>query len=175
VWCGGSPLALEGAVNRETVMKGIQGFYRRYMAQAISENMRVKYADSSQAQNFIGIAINHNNPRLFQNNASKLTLQVVLVFMLTCGLLSFFLTGTRHILPHNPWTIAGKASLLAGSELCGESLRELIPPGALWMSDRELKGNGIWQGWLFNLGWWDWKWGEKRRWGIDVGQAESEG
>ena len=167
--------ALEGAVNRETVMKGIQGFYRRYMAQAISENMRVKYADGSQAQNFTGIAINHNNPRLFQNNASKLTLQIMLVFMLTCGSLAFFLTGTRHILPHNPWTIAGKASLLAGSELCSESLRELIPPGALWMSDRELEENGVWQGWLFSLGWWDWKWGEKRRWGIDVGQAESEG
>jgi hypothetical protein len=166
--------ALVGAANRETVMNGIQGFYRRYMAQAISENMRVKHADSSQAQNFSGIAINHNNLRLFQNKASKLTLQVMLVFMLICGLLAFVLTGTKYILPHNPWTIAGKASLLAGSELCSESMRERTPPGALWMSDKELKENGVWQGWLFSLGWWDWKRGERRRWGIDVGQAESE-
>jgi hypothetical protein len=125
-------------------------------------------------QTFTGTFMDSNSGRLKQNNAAKITLQVLLGIMFIFGALTYSLTNIRNTLPHDPYSIAGVASLLAGSEMCSESICSLIPDGAEWMSDKELKQHNVWQGWLFSLGWWDWRWGERRRYGIDIGRAEKE-
>jgi hypothetical protein len=176
VLVGRNPVAPEdlvGPENQNKLLTAIQGFYRRYMAQAISANMRVKDTTPTP-QTFTGTFMDPGNGRLKQNNAAKITLQVLLGIMFIFGALAYGLTNIRNSLPHDPCSIAGVASLLAGSEMCSESIGSLIPDGAEWMSDKELKQHNVWQGWLFSLGWWDWRWGEKRRYGIDIGRAEKE-
>jgi Protein of unknown function (DUF3433) len=176
VLVGRNPVAPEdlvGPENQNKLLTAIQGFYRRYMAQAISANMRVKDTTPTP-QTFTGTFMDSGNGRLKQNNAAKITLQVLLGIMFIFGALAYSLTNIRNTLPHDPCSIAGVASLLAGSEMCSESICSLIPDGAEWMSDKELKQRNVWQGWLFSLGWWDWRWGERRRYGIDIGRAEKE-
>jgi hypothetical protein len=40
-------------------------------------------------------------------------------------------------------------TLLAGSEICS---RNVVPEGAEWMSNKELKKAGYFEGYLFSLG-----------------------
>ena len=63
--------------------------------------------------------------------------------MFLCESLAYLLTDMRRTLPHNPHTIAGSMSLLAGSEM---ALRAVVPEGAEWMSDEELKKAGVFKG-----------------------------
>jgi Protein of unknown function (DUF3433) len=166
------PSLLTGPENQERLINATQAFYRRYMAQVISANMRVRNDGSTSSETFIGTYIDPTNPRVFQSNASKLTLQVVLGIMIICATLAYSLTSMSKTLPHNPCSIAGTASLLAGSEMCSERLSPLLPDGAEWMTDKELDEHKVWNGWLFSMGLWDWKFGEQRRFGIDVGAAD---
>lgn len=57
--------------------------------------------------------------RLKQTNASKIALQAMLGAMFVCGAAAYWMMDTRTLLPHNPCSIAGTVSLLAGSEMCG--------------------------------------------------------
>ena len=41
-------------------------------------------------------------PRLHQNGAPKLALQIMLGVMTLCGLFAFWFTGMRNVLPYNP-------------------------------------------------------------------------
>ncbi|ERF74794.1 hypothetical protein EPUS_03178 [Endocarpon pusillum Z07020] len=90
--------------------------------------------------------------RLKMNNGSKVTLQILLAVMFVCGSLAYLLTDMRRTLPHNPCTLAGSMSLLAGSEMAS---RAVVHEGAEWMSDEELKKAGVFEGYLFSLGWWN--------------------
>ena len=125
--------------------------------------------------------------RLKQNNPSKIVLQVLLGIMIVCGIAIYALYDPRHTLPHNPCSIAGVMSLLAGSEMCD---RSIIPPGAELMNDTALET--VFAGWFFSLGWWNGPAKERTdsdirdnchharadgfvrgsRFGIDVGRAE---
>jgi len=92
------------------------------------------------------------------------------------------------VLMHNPCSIAGMVILLAGSEMVE---RKIIPKGAEWMKEENWKQKGIFEGWLFSLGYWEERVvkdknarsggveredGEdtevRKRFGIDVGRAE---
>jgi hypothetical protein len=165
------PANLTGEANQDNLMKAVQGFYRRYMAQAISANMRVS-APSASPEIYAGTWQDPNGWRIKQNVGSKIAIQVFLGIMFVCGTLAYILAKMRHTLPHDPCSIAGVGSLLAGSELCGEQMRRAMPDGVQWMSDKELKQNRVWEGWLFSIGWWERKGGEAKRFGIDVGRAE---
>jgi hypothetical protein len=50
-----------------------------------------------------------------------------------------------------------------------------MPDGVQWMSDKELKQNSVWKGWLFSMGWRELRRGEPKRFRIDVGRAEKAG
>ncbi|EEH06198.1 conserved hypothetical protein [Histoplasma capsulatum G186AR] len=105
-------------------------------------------------QNFTG-TLHIATPRLKSNFGPKLALQLILAVMVILGCLAVFTMRLRETLPHNPCSIAGTMSLLAGSELC-ESGGKLLPSGAERMGDSELRSVFDGQGLLFGLGWWKW-------------------
>jgi hypothetical protein len=114
--------------------QAIQNFYRRYMAQAISAKMRrslsspaVDSSDASlkattgqeqtsQPSAVAATLLTSQAKVLHMNNVSKLILQVLLGIMALCGLGSLLLSP-RHVVLHNPCTIAGLATLVAESRL----------------------------------------------------------
>ncbi|CAD0085539.1 unnamed protein product [Aureobasidium mustum] len=77
---------------------------------------------------------------------------------------------SKELLPKDPCSIAAQASLFADSEFI-----DLIPPGAESLSDEKLAETTPFKDHLFSLGWWEKEGGEKRTFGVDVGQAVSMG
>jgi hypothetical protein len=72
-----------------------------------------------------------------------MSLEILLAVIFACGSLSYPLTEMRHNLPHSPHTIAGSMPLLAGSEIAS---RSVVPEGAKFMSARQLKKAGVFEG-----------------------------
>jgi hypothetical protein len=90
------------------------------MAQMINSLIRTnESSDSTSSPQQVSATIfNTNRLRIKQNNISKIILQSLLAGMLVCFLGSNALMDMRSTLPHNPMTLAGSMSLLAGGELC---------------------------------------------------------
>jgi Protein of unknown function (DUF3433) len=160
---------LVGATNENRLLNATIHFYRQYMAQAVHANMRQGCSsDCGTIGNDLYATV--SVPRLKQNFTSALTLMIMLGCMSVCGCLAFAFTKMHEVLPHNPCSIAGTMSLLAGSELCS---REVIPAGAEWMNENELaKAFG---GKRYRMGWWDKGDGPPeargRRFGIDIDEG----
>ena len=165
------PTSLTGPANADRLINATNHIYRRYMAQAFNSNMRHNLS-SSDGTTLNASLISMNKPRLAQDEASKIALQVLLAIMFVCGVAAHLLADTKRVLPHSPTSIAGVASLLAGSALVEG---DLVPKGSEWMSDKEFKSKGIFQGERFGLGWWEGAEEGKggRRFGIGVGKADS--
>lgn len=89
---------------------------------------------------------------LVQSAMSTRILEGVLGGMVVCAILTMCLMRTRRVLPKDPCSIAAAASLLHNSRMLG---RDIIPEGAEWCDDKELKKRGIFQGRTFTMGWWD--------------------
>jgi hypothetical protein len=87
--------------------------------------------------------------------------------MFVFGVAAYLLIDIRALLPHNPCSIAGTVSLLAGSELCGEDFVASLPQGAEWMTEKEVRRREIWKSRQFSMGWW-----EQARFGIDLGRGD---
>ena len=157
---------LLGSANEDRLVSAIQGVYREYMAQAISENMRLPYNGTEVGPSYKAhLPDSIERVRLVQNRTSKIVLQSLLGAMLLCGIVVYASSfGLHRLLPHCPWSMAGAMSLVADSEMCE---RKIMPEGAEFMTDKQLEA--ALQGYLFNLGWWDMKGGQ--RYGIDVGVA----
>ncbi|OAP61936.1 hypothetical protein AYL99_04139 [Fonsecaea erecta] len=136
---------LVGQENRATVFQGINAFYRRYMAQAISSNMRVPSpasAATNEAQTYAGFVSNASlSVRLVQHNGAKLALQALLGLMAILTALACMLTKLDKVVPYNPCTIFGVAALLAGSRLCRDRRLETLK------QDEDTT--------CYRLGWWD--------------------
>ena len=164
------PASLVGSGNTDSLIKATNHIYRRYMAQALNGNMRhnLSPADWTTVD---AMLIKPNEYRLRQDETSKITLQVLLAIMFVCGVAAYLLADTERVLPHSPVSIAGVASLLAGSELVD---RIHVPRRSEWMGDKELKNGGGFEGDLFGLGWWEGAEEGKgdRRFGIGIGKAE---
>lgn len=177
----GIPLS-ELAENQETLFNASSKLYGQYAAQAINLNMRNGKAPSGDVLSSYQATFQADGQRLVQNKVSKTVLQALLAFMVICGSIAFFLSRTRNILKHPPTSIAGKMILVANSELCNG--RKVIPPGAEWWDKKTRLEKGVFDGWLFSLGWWKGEEGEldagalpdtRDRWyGIDIGKAEKE-
>ena len=91
--------------------------------------------------------------RLQKNAVSTRILDGLLIAIALCIALSFGLMDTRKLLPKNPASIAAGTSLIAGD---ARMLRvDVLPEGAQWYSDAELKAKKVWDGMFFRLGWWD--------------------
>ncbi len=117
------PASLVGAENRNALVDAINQFYRTYMAQAISTNMRTSLTSSSrlgrrQSATTSTTTTTVTTPRLVQDKDSKLELQIILGVMTLLAGASWLTTKMRRVLPCNPCSLAGAMSLLAGSDLC---------------------------------------------------------
>jgi hypothetical protein len=88
----------------------------------------------------------------------------MLAVMVVCVVTMRVLIRVKEVLPHNPCSIAGTATLLAGSEMAS---RRVIPEGSEWQDYGEVKKAGVMDGWLFALGWWD-EAESGKRFGVDV-------
>ncbi|KAI9154765.1 hypothetical protein HJFPF1_07322 [Paramyrothecium foliicola] len=158
---------LAGRKNAEKLGEMASTLYGVYMAQSISRNSRVAASpEESRASSFNGTVTLPRVSRLRQNRSPKIALQVMLATMSACAVLTRLLMPMREVLPHNPCSIAGMASLLAGSRLVA---RDFIPRGAQWRDKDEVFGGS---GWTYSLRWWDGNGdegtGRPKRYGIDV-------
>ena len=151
--------------------------YARYMAQAISANMRVplqvssssgtsspKRATEEEEDTLTAILRDPTGTlRVRQNRTSKLALQILLATIVAFMTIALKVTRLKEVLLYNPCCIAGTAALWAGSRFCeGEAGKDTV-------------------GWEFRLGWCEGEGvvgggeGRLRRWGIDarcVGKGE---
>lgn len=138
--------------------------YGRYMAQAMARQAR-SVQSHARAQS---TTTPPQPSMIIQNRGPKLALQIILGVMALCGIGAWACMRDTRILPHNPCSIAGVAALLAGGELWkgeGEPGRGFaIPDGGEWMSDRDVREQGLWKDVVFGLGWWP-----DGRFGIDAG------
>ena len=158
---------------QQTVFNATNAFYRRYMAQAISSNMRVPLDDATRstlpALPHATILNAGTVTRLVQNNTPKIILQVMLGLMSVLGGVAVWMGRVwEPVVPYNPCTIAGTMALFAGSEMCdsrGINGRQLFETGCEGWSSEEWRER--WRGWHFKLGWWDGR-GRGRRWGIEA-------
>ncbi|KAI1260813.1 hypothetical protein F5Y18DRAFT_419843 [Xylariaceae sp. FL1019] len=174
-----------GADNTQNLIDATNRLYKIYMPQAISNNLRSANIsnDVTTRDGHVARAVGDpvstqvyvpNRLRLKQEAAPKLVLQILLAVMVLCAIASrVMLRGIDKVVPHNPSTIAGRAALFADGEV---STRKLVPFGAEWQTESELKRRGVFEGWLFSLGWWEESLGEYK-YGVDVGwidKGESE-
>ncbi|OJD33860.1 uncharacterized protein BKCO1_27000101 [Diplodia corticola] len=91
--------------------------YSLYMAQAISANMRdtKSRVDTDGSSGILTRAPGHRW-RLRQNRGPAVALAALLCFLAAVTLLLIVVWDRAKVLPHNPCTIAGVASLLVGCE-----------------------------------------------------------
>ncbi|KPI38474.1 uncharacterized protein AB675_4315 [Cyphellophora attinorum] len=113
---------LIGEDNQSDLLTAILNFYRLYMAQAISLNMRSALSASSlsarqDAAPLATIPTTLTSIRLVQDKTTKLILQILLALTSTLTLAAWLLTRFRRVLPLNPLSTANHMSLLAGSDL----------------------------------------------------------
>ena len=192
-----SALKLVTPTEQARMFDSIHSFYRRYMAQAISSNMRVnitRLSDDELVQNtnfltFEGqIVRGLNRSRLVQHETSKWILQGMISFMVLGGILAVTTTTFNKLLPASadPCTIWGQMSLWAGSRYCDELANSADQATELSIVDNKNKQLAVSvieemdstrnQSTLhFRLGWWpnkDVTTGHTRaRYGIDEVQA----
>lgn len=181
--------ALSDPLSATDFKLAIQSFYRRYMAQAISANMRFPTLAADATVLNGTLTFSDGEFRVFQNRTSKIILQAFLGTMCVLGAVAVLCSTTREILPYNPCTIAGAAALWAGSTFCASNqtaaggtreggMRDSNTPSVTEHqfgvpSEAQIRNN---HGALeedsvdertFRLGWWEPEDGA-RRYGIDV-------
>jgi hypothetical protein len=142
---GVDPTSLIGTGGGDALYKAIDTLYR---------DMRRPWTDVSPAEIKTVMATGSkpgDRMRIIQNAVTKWILQGMLLTITTSGALAYWLTDMRYILPHEPCSIAGRASLLAGSRLCGE----LGSEGTRLWSEEQLRDTGFLAGRRLRLGWWD--------------------
>ncbi|EEU39496.1 uncharacterized protein NECHADRAFT_81730 [Fusarium vanettenii 77-13-4] len=160
-----------GEGGRENAAKGASRLYEVYMAQAMSLNMRGNATDGTRLPSYNGTLTTSGHRRLKQNKPTKIALQAMLATMVVCAIATTQLMEVRGVLPHNPCSIAGTATLLAGGEM---TTPEFVPPGSEWRNDGELAQSGVFSRSLYTLKYWDTTdsyMREKQRYGVDVDRA----
>ncbi|OAG44732.1 hypothetical protein AYO21_01222 [Fonsecaea monophora] len=176
-----SVLASTHEADVSQVYGGIRGFYRRYMAQAISSNMRVPSETSAEDSatspanrtTVTGTLLDATSQaRIVQDRTAKIILQVQLGLIFALASLAAYCSKLHELVPFNPCTIAGVATLFAGSRMCDPD----DPVGQRVMGNG---GRGLSDGcYRYRLGWWDighGLGGEPHRWyGIDAMDRDDE-
>ncbi|KAH7308044.1 hypothetical protein B0I35DRAFT_102489 [Stachybotrys elegans] len=159
---------LVGEENALNLANAANDLYTGYMAQAISLNMRAgANSDGSALPSYQGRLQTATRQRLQQNAGPKIALQVLLGVMVLGAIATRLMSKVHQVLPHNPCSIAGSATMLAGSRLVS---RDVIPVGAEWKKDGELRREGVFEGQTYSLKWWKIDNGPqgRERYGIDV-------
>ena len=179
----GRPLEdLLGIENIQNLTEVSNILYGTYMAQAINANMRSTNSSSSSKRSrfskrsglpsYPGTVTMPGPQRLHQIHDNAIALQVMLGAMVACAVVTRLLLQVREVLPHNPCSIAGTATMLVGGDMV---TRRAMPAGSEWKSDRELRRDGVLADGLYSLR--RWEQGEKhmlgRTWyGIDREHTE---
>lgn len=167
--------------NTTRLIEAVEHQYRVFAAQAYNFGFRIPFDSGSNRNDSPTInatLINSSRSRIVQSNTSTRILQALLGVLFICAVIIYTIlwrstNGTFRILPHSPTSIAIMATLLAGSKMMTtEKLN--IPPGTEFMTNKEMEKSGIFDGWLFSLGWWDTDKADKQRYGIDIGRATQE-
>ncbi|BAE54650.1 unnamed protein product [Aspergillus oryzae RIB40] len=152
---------LEQADRVPVVINATQHLYRVLMAQSMNGNSRLPLEQETKYQ---GTVVDPTRVRLKQSAVSTRILEGFLAAMALCIMVAFYLGRRTEVIPVNPCSIAGAATLLAGSEMLKP---DMIPPGSEWCDDTELVKRGVFNGVVFGLGWW-----EGKRFAIDIGRPE---
>ena len=162
---------LVGVANRVRFLAGINHEYRRYMAQFANLNLRVPNTLAETETTYAKVSAKEqlsSQARIVIHRSSRITLQVLLAAVALC-VLAVWIVGRdmKTLLPHNPCTIAGVMSLLAGSSICAPHTTA-TPTRQTGLLQGKVASNGentpLMQ---YVLGWWDD--GKSRRFGIDIG------
>jgi len=161
---------LLGPQNRDRLIAATSRVYSRWAAQLINTNMRSTSIPAGTELPQYDAEVSTPRRRLVQNRKPKIVLQAVLGFMVLCGVVAWMGARTKKVLRHNPCSVAGRMALLGKSEFVHGERTVMVEGGGK---------EGLFEGWMFSLGWWgsgsEYKGygGEGERWyGIDVGRAE---
>ncbi|PWY77270.1 hypothetical protein BO94DRAFT_498710 [Aspergillus sclerotioniger CBS 115572] len=146
----------------DTVVNATQHLYRVLMAQSLNGNSRIP--STTNSTRYTGTIVNPNRVRLVQSAISTRIIEGCLLAMVISTVIAYYFMHTKEVIPVNPCSIAGAATLLAGSDMVKS---DVLPPGSEWCSDKELLRRGYFNGLVFGLGWWD-----GPRFGIDIGKPE---
>jgi len=155
---------LFGKEHEQKLIGAVQHIYRVYMAQLVGGDMRTtttnlgtRQAPANGTYNtdttkigtvFSATIQDTTQMRVTQNRVPKNILQAILATMIVCLLLGWKdLRAGGKLLPHNPCTIAGRMSYLAGSRFV-EGLDEDLNERQLM---EKLKREGV----RLRLGWWE--------------------
>ena len=118
-----APIPLDdmlGESKIEVFVNATQKVYGMYMAQVFSD-MKQNLTSPTVVPAYMEAKVQW---RVRQNNSSKIALQVLLGIMVVCGGLAWLCMNTKEVLPHNPCTIAGIASLFVDSGLWDEGVEK---------------------------------------------------
>jgi hypothetical protein len=113
-------------------------------------SMRINSTEGAEQTTFTGTAVDPNSERLVQRVPSTRTLQALLATMGLCVLIQSAFLRTKDVLPKDPRSIAGLASLLVDSEMLELVQHECDRRGG--PARHALEGR------LFGIGWFE---GEK--------------
>lgn len=152
-----------GLDHAQDFITAINKVYNKYMVQVLNTVLRSppegnpttkKVADGgeeeSEAVTVDGRLI-RKIARLKMNNASKLTLQIMLAVMIVLSGIAVRLVKIRGTLPRDPYSMASVMGFLAGSKM-SDPESKIIPPGSEFLSlDGLVK---VFDGRKFRLGWW---------------------
>ncbi|KUJ19489.1 uncharacterized protein LY89DRAFT_773942 [Mollisia scopiformis] len=168
---------LSEPTNTQELLQNMDHLYAQAAAQVLNFNYRTSAAPSPGTPWYDDIASPRNGTltqqdrvRLVQSMISTRILEAILAVIAFCAAIAWLLTrdAKKLLLPKNPASIAAKVSLLVDSELL-----ETIPEGAEWDNDDELRRKGVFEGYVYSLGWWRGRDGE-RRFGIDIGVPDGD-
>ncbi|KAL1622805.1 hypothetical protein SLS54_004825 [Diplodia seriata] len=119
--------------------------------------------------------------RLKQSAVSTRILEALIAAMAVCLVAAAVLEGVQlrrvggaggRVLPKDPGSVGAKMSLFAE----GDAWMRQVPAGAEKWSDRAVARRGLFEGWVFELGWWGGvEEGGGRRFGVDVGRKADQG
>lgn len=154
--------------NVDSILAALNRQYGLLMAQSFHLNRRSPGTDSQKTE-MAGVVVDPVRMRIKQDMGTTRALQVLLGLIFVFTIASYKFLDTRAIVPHNPATIAGTASLIAESEVIKH---EMAPRGSEWKDDRSLGREGVFSGYLFSLGMWDVEMKVRKVFGIGVGDAE---
>lgn len=155
---------LIGTANVEKLQSSIERIFGQIFAQVVNT---VRVTPPSPGTPFFNATLEVSNRlRLKQSTISTRILQALLATMALSVAVTFIVFNTSKILPKNPCSIAAVASMLADADMLSA---DVIPDGTEYMSHSEMEKSGIFEGYLFSLGWWP-----GGRFGIDIGKADRE-
>ena len=136
----------------DKVAKSIQHLVKIIRAQQFSNHTRIIANESTIAQTgprLPATLTNTDRLRVVQDPISTRILEGLLVGMLVCATAAAFLMGTRRVVPKNPCTIAGLASMLADSNMLDG---QFIPKG-VWMNGWGDEQQDLISGSKYRMGW----------------------